>query len=97
MKAPTTTKRKPATAQNALVGMFLHTFVDGKIELQGLVLKTDAKWAMVQLFSWMSGEPTQVQPMLIADLHALKNCKLYASQERWLFEAEYGAGSPRRT
>jgi hypothetical protein len=71
-----------------LVGMFLHTLKEGKISFQGHVIKADKETAMVQLFSWMSGDPTNVVPMRVADLHDPDQCKLYATKEAWLAAAE---------
>lgn len=74
----------PAKRFNGLDGMFLHTYdQDGKIKYQGQALSTDGDFVLVQLFSWLSGDPTNVEK-IPRDFIYSDACKLYAEHEVWL-------------
>lgn len=68
--------------RHPLVGMFLHTFKDGKIRWQGHILDVDGDVCLVQLFEWFMGEPTHVEKMSKAEIYS-DSVKLYASREAW--------------
>jgi hypothetical protein len=74
---------KPA----GLVGMFLHTFNERGLHYQGQIIGTDGDLVLVQLFSWMTGDATTVEPMTKEFLYSEK-CKLYAHHDRWTEAAE---------
>lgn len=65
--------------KTGLVGMFIHTrTADGAINWQGRIIGTHGDAALIQLYSWLSGDPTKVASLPIADV--LK-CDLYATNE----------------
>lgn len=65
---------------HGLVGLYLHTIVDGLIEYQGRVVAVDNDTALVQLFSALDGRPTSVVPMLISEVY---RCRLYCDGDDW--------------
>ncbi len=62
-------------------GMFLHTFNDGRIKWQGMVVKADESVAIVRLFSWADGAPTRLETMPISTLSDPQQVHLYATDE----------------
>jgi len=72
------------THKDALVGMFLHTFKEGKLLYQGHVIAVDGEIALVQLFEWFWGEPTNVEAIPKSFIYSA-DCKLFATKEEWLF------------
>lgn len=72
-------------SMDVLVGMFLHTFhEDGQMNYQGHIIAVDGEKVLVQLFEWGFGEPTNIEAMPKSFIYS-NNCKLYATQEDWLF------------
>jgi len=78
-----------------LKGMFLHTFNEaGELCKQGYVVKANKTECAVQLFSWMTGDSTEIEMMPVSVLHG-PTVKLYATQNDWrraAFEAQQAAG-----
>lgn len=86
-----------ARPNDLLSGMFLHTFIDGEMHFQGRVLRTDGVTALVQLYSWMHGGPTNVVAMAVSDILNADTCTLYATAEHWNSAAEdYGEREQER-
>ena len=86
MKARKKTTAKP----HPLKGMYLHTFKDDdrkELHYQGKILDVDDDICLVQLFSWFSGDPTQVEALSKKFIYSLR-CKLYTGQEAWIYAAE---------
>lgn len=71
----------------ALDGLYLHTFKDGDICYQGRIVACDGDTALVELFSWITGEATHIEPMAKAFIYSAA-CKLYASAEQMNDAAE---------
>jgi len=65
-----------------LVGMFFHTFKDGEIHYQAHVLSVDGDTVLAQMFSWLTGYPTNVQAFPKSLLYS-SDCKLYPEIESW--------------
>ena len=81
-------KNAGAYKQDALVGMFLHTIEDdGAIHYQGQIIAVDNEVVLVQLFSWLSGDPTNVEPVPKSIIYS-KKCRLYGTNELMLIAAE---------
>lgn len=73
-------KRKEQPS-DGLVGMWLHTFhTDGTLEFQGRIADLDGDRVLVQFFSWMTGAPTNVEPIWKSKLYS-PAVILYASDE----------------
>ena len=72
------TKKK--IAYDGLIGFYLHTYKDKKLEYQGLVIAMDGDTALVQLYSWLDGGPTNVIPLHKTVIYS-DYCKLYATME----------------
>lgn len=67
-----------------LVGMFVHTFEDdGTLRWQGHIKNCDGQMCLVQLFSWMTGGPTNVVAMRVDEMYSDK-VKLYPDQDSWI-------------
>ena len=73
--------------EHPLSGMFLHTMKDGKIRLQGHIIAVDGDICLVQLYSWMFGEPTNIEKMRKEYIYS-DEVVLYANQEDWRHAAE---------
>lgn len=77
---PAPERRNPS---GSMVGLFVHTHVaDGCITYQGRIIGEDAEDYLVQLFSWLTGAPTNVQPFR-KDFIKSKSCRLYADSSTW--------------
>jgi 5-methylcytosine-specific restriction protein A len=70
--------------RDVLVGMWLHTFKEGRLRYQGTIIAVDGEIALVQLFSWFWGEPTDIEAMPKSFIYS-DDCKLYATNEDMLF------------
>jgi hypothetical protein len=71
-----------------LVGVFFHTLTDdGAINYQARVLGVDGDVVIAQMFSWLTGDPTNFQTFDKAFMYS-DRCKLYATQEAWNHAAE---------
>jgi len=59
---------------NGLVGQFFHSIDEGKIGWQGFVVSApQAGWYLIQLFSWLTGEPS------------VRRLVRFEEMESWLF------------
>lgn len=65
---------------SSLVGMWLHTLDNGVINWQGRIIGLDGEIALVQLFSWMDGSASKVEPIPKSVLYS-EGCTLYADGE----------------
>lgn len=66
-------------------GLWLHTLDrDGGIYWQGCVLSIDGETALVQLFSWLTGEPTNVATIPKSELYDSAKTTLYGDREQML-------------
>jgi hypothetical protein len=71
--------------------MYLHTLDQvasknrdiGDIDWQGQIIGTDGDDVIVQLFSWLFGQPTGAALIPRADLYDRKKIRLYAEHEEW--------------
>ena len=80
-----------------LVGMYFHTLADdGSINFQAHVLGLDGDVVLAQMFSWLTGDPTNVQTFEKAYLYS-DRCKLYATQEAWNLAAEKASRRSQKT
>lgn len=70
------------THSQGLVGLFVLTFKDGRMQYQGRVIGMDGETCLVQLFSWMMGEPTDVVPYDKATLYG-PTVRLFADPDSW--------------
>jgi hypothetical protein len=62
-----------------LIGLFFHTYSNGKIYWQGHIeQKLDSGSYLVQLFSWLTGEPTDKK---IVNDSEMKDWSFYDSNE----------------
>lgn len=53
---------------NGLIGLFVHTFKDGRVCYQGQIISTHGEFALVQLFEWLAGEPSIVKAIPICHI-----------------------------
>lgn len=77
-----TTRRTHAEPRSGLVGLFLHTYSDEGLQYQGQIIGLDGDMTLVQLFSCLSGDPTNVIGIPRADIYSAK-CVLYATADDW--------------
>jgi hypothetical protein len=77
------------TSDNPLVGMYLHTFVDGHIQYQAKIIGVDGELVFAQMFSWMFGEKTDVRSFSKSFVLS-ESCRLYADAATWRFRANEG-------
>jgi hypothetical protein len=72
MKKPTAKSPTPAEPFTTftLVGMFFHSFKDGKINWQGRVLcSPEPGFYLVQTYSWFDGSPYTAKLVAFASMH----------------------------
>lgn len=91
--------QRPAPSKNddpepsGLIGFWGHTFDNGEINWQfKIIRRLSDDTHMCQLFSWMSGDPTECKPIPTKKL--LEECNLYTSQE--LMSEAYSRDCDRR-
>jgi hypothetical protein len=73
------------SGRHPLHGMWLHTLEDGgRITWQGEIVGVDGDVCLVQLYSWIMGEPTRVVPMPKAKMYDEGAVRLYATNEDML-------------
>jgi hypothetical protein len=65
------------------VGLFLLTFKNNGVDLQGYILDVDGDVCFVQLYSWLTGCPTEILPMKKPLIYSAE-CKLYPTRESWI-------------
>lgn len=80
----TTKQPKP----NGLIGMFLHTFKEGRVENQGCIIGIEkdelhGDMVLVQLFSFLTGDPTNVRAIPRSVIYS-DEVKLYANNQSML-------------
>lgn len=75
--------------QEHLTGMFLHTMKGGKIERQGHITAVDGETVFVQLFSWLTGDPTNVETMQ-KDYVLGPDVRLYSTRQAWIDRGDRG-------
>jgi len=69
--------------QSQLVDMYLHTMKDGEINWQGHITAVEGETVFVQLFSWMSGDPTNIVTMT-KEYVLGPDVRLYSIRETWI-------------
>lgn len=76
-------------SSGALLGRFFHSLgEDGKIEWQGSVLANPFQdWYLVQLFSWLDGNPNVQRLVRIEDM---KSWLFYEDTETMQYSYEHG-------
>ncbi len=74
---------------NGLVGLFVHRFRDGRINVQGRIVGIDEPRILVQCASWIDGAPTIIEAWS-RDVIYSDECKLYGTeaQMKWAYEQE---------
>lgn len=77
-KMKTTVKQAP----QGLVGLFLHIYKAGKIELQGQIIGLEDDKVLVQMFEWWAGEPRNVLAFDKTQIYS-EGCKLYFYEDVW--------------
>lgn len=65
--------------ENGLLGLCVHTFKGGQINWQGKIIGFDGDFALVQLFSWLDGGATNVEPIHRTRIYS-SECRLYATE-----------------
>ena len=75
--------------QELLGGMYLHTLNDGKINWQGHITAVEGDTVFVQLFSWLTGAPTNVET-LTKDYVLGPDVRLYSSRDAWIERGDRG-------
>lgn len=79
--APVTTAAERKSQATGFVGLFGHSYREGKIQYQfHVVRQVSATRYGVQLFSWFTGEPTDIE---VWDEDRLADCKFYPDPESW--------------
>lgn len=74
---------QPPAGDHGIVGWFGHTYDGDQVRYQFQILRqVAADLYAVQLFSWMSGEATDIEVWPLEDLRAPK-AKLYADHGAW--------------
>jgi hypothetical protein len=69
------------TKRETTIGLFGHSFYpDGHIHMQFEIVREVQHGFVVQRFSWLTGEPTDLGFMQPEDLAA---CKLYSDKDAW--------------
>lgn len=84
---PNGAQGRPAETRHPLVGMYFHTYKDGRIQFQAQVFAVDGETVLAQMFSWMTGDPTNVMPFEKSFLYS-DACKLFADAEVWRSKAD---------
>jgi hypothetical protein len=96
MTAKKPTKKRPQ--EQPLAGKYLHTFeaADRKVmHYQGKIIGIDGDVCLVQLFSWMWGEPTIIEPMRKEFIYS-PLCILYPDHQTWIAAGDaYNARTAR--
>lgn len=64
---------------SGLVGLYVHTLKEGRIDNQGQIIGVDADVCLVQRYSWLSGFPTDVIGIPKADILNQEKCRMYRS------------------
>lgn len=73
-----------AKTYNSIVGLYLLTFMDGKVEWQGRVLGADGDDVLVGLHEWAFGYSSGAVGLLKrADLYDRKRVRLFWDEEVW--------------
>lgn len=72
-----------APSSGGPIGLYIHTLKDGLIQFQGQIIGTDGDAFLVQLFSFMSGDPTEVKMFERAFIYG-QECRLYADHAAWI-------------
>lgn len=75
---------KNTSSIHALVDMWFHTYCDqNELDLQGHIVGVDENVVFAQLFSWLTGDPTEVRLFDKFFIYSNK-CKLYKQRNDWL-------------
>jgi hypothetical protein len=78
--------KKPKAHANGLIGMFGHTFEDGKFKAQFRVERwIDDQHYVVRIFEQNFGYPAESR---VYSLDEIKDAKLYSSEEAWREEGD---------
>lgn len=86
-KAPRRITPASRRDDHPLSGLFLHTWKDGGLRWQGHIIAVDGDVCLVQLYSWMFGDPTEIVKIR-KDVIYSDEVTLYATEERWRHAAE---------
>lgn len=73
---------KTVIKPRGLVGLYVHLYKDGAIKYQGQIIGREDDKALVQMFEWGMGEPTNVRAFDLSVIYS-DDCKLYADADIW--------------
>lgn len=77
--------RKTAALSLGIVGKFIHTVrEDGFLSYQGQIIDIDGETVIVQWFSYLSGDPTDIETLDKDFLYDRSKCRIYATESAWL-------------
>lgn len=88
------TQTPGAVASSDLSGQFFHSVAGdtGEVEWQGCVVGNPAPgWYLVQLFEWLTGEPTVRR---LARIEDMQHWLFYENAEAMRFSCEHGVARP---
>lgn len=77
-----------SSAGSSLLGMYFHIYENDRLNLQGQIVQIDGDTIFGQLFSWMTGEPTEIRTFQKEFIYSSRRCKLYGTQKKWIHAAE---------
>lgn len=70
-----------AKQASGLVGIYINTFENKKIKYMGQIIGIDGDMCLIQLYSWLSGCPTNVVGLPKADIYNQEKCRMYIDLE----------------
>ena len=77
--------------KNKMIGQYFHSIEKGKVKWQGCILSKPSKnMYLIQLFSWLSGEPTNRQ---LISIDKMKDWLFYKDFEEMDYSYQYGTAS----
>lgn len=79
---PVSTSIDPPVSSDPLQGLFGHSIVDGDVEWQFFIKGAVGDSHAVQMFSWLTGFPTDVKLIKTADLTG-GGFKFYSTEQEW--------------
>lgn len=87
--APARIAATPGAASRALglVGMYVLSFEKGSMQYQGVIVGMEGDDCLVQLFSWMTGDATEVKPWPKSFVYS-DAVKIFANRDTFTDEVE---------
>ena len=65
----------------SIIGMWFLSFDNGHVRWQGTVVGKEGGWYYCQLFSWLSGEPTDIVIVHSSEMQLQNRFRLYRTEE----------------